>query len=165
MRGQGDSSQGGIDGGAPEAYPRFREFLKGYAVRGCDARGRDLRESGNMVVGSWHGLQHGFNCSRRNHELILLTFIDVLKVQNTPILKRGGREVGWGIGKVGRWPIIGYWSDVSPQNQESTAGPGLWEKGIGIAEVAVKVAPNSGYHGPKIPHRGAAVEARNVLQD
>ena len=165
MRGHGDSSQGGIGCGAPEAYPRFREFFKSYTIRGCNARGRDLGKSGSMVVGSWYGLQHGFNCPRRNHELILFTIIDVLSAQDTPILKCRGGKVGWGIGKVGRWSIVGCWSDVSSQNQESTAGPRLWEKGVGIAKVAVKVVTNGGYHGPKIPHRGAAVEARYVLKD
>ena len=41
----------------------------------------------------------------------------------------------------------------------------MWEIGIGVTEVAVKVAPNGGYHGPKVPHRGAAVEAGDILKD
>ena len=118
-----------------------------------------------MVVGSWNGLQHGLNCLGRNDELILLAFIDVFKKQGTPIFKSGGRKVGRGIGKVGGWKIVGYWSDVSPHNQESTTGPGLWEKGHRIAKITVQVVSDSGYHGAQIPHRSAAIEPRNVFQD
>ena len=124
-----------------------------------------MGEPGCVVVGSWNGLQHGLNSLGGNGELVLLAFIDVLKEQGAPVLKGGGREVWRGIGKVGRWTVIGYGSDVSPYNQESTTGPGLWEKGHRIAKITMQVISDSGYHGAQIPHRRAAIEAWNVFQD
>ena len=69
-----------------------------------------------MVVGSWNGLQHGFNSLGGNGELVLLVFIDVFKEQDAPVLKGAGGEVRRGVGKVGRWAVVWDGGDVSPQN-------------------------------------------------
>ena len=69
-----------------------------------------------MVVGSWNGLQHGFDSLGGNGELVLLVFIDVLKEQDAPVLKGGRGEVRRGVGKVRGWSIVWDWGDVSSQN-------------------------------------------------
>ena len=69
-----------------------------------------------MVVGPWNGLQHGFNSLGGDGEFILLKFIDVLEVQDAPVLKGGWREVRRGVGKVRGWSIVWDGGDVSSQD-------------------------------------------------